>query len=71
MPNLTKQSRSAFTSSARRAHSGRVNPSAGAVGGSGQKFGKLSGSSGASDKTGGFKQKPRLSSSQTITNEGS
>ena len=71
MSNLTKQSRSGFVASARRAHGGRVNPSAGAVGGSGQSYDKLSGSSGASDKTGGFKQKARLSSSQTITNEGS
>ena len=71
MPHLTKQSRSAFVASARRAHGGRVNPSTGAVGGSGQSSSTLSGSSGKSDKTGGFKQKPRLSSSQTITNEGS
>ena len=68
---LKKQSRSAFVAAARSAHGGRINPSAGAVGGSGQSYDKLSGSSGKSDKTGGFKQKPRLSSSQTITNEGS
>ena len=76
MAHLKNQSRSAFEASARSAHGGRVRSGVGAVGSTGSassvRFGsnRIHGKT-TTDKTGGFKQKPRLSSSQTIDNSGS
>lgn len=68
-----KTTREGFTKAAKRAHSGRVNPSAGAVGSYGSatstRFGSNRNTNGS--KTGGLKQEPRTSTVQKFGKRGS